>query len=749
LVYSLRDTTTGSGDVSYFQIDSATGVISLNPNQPLDYETKSNLAITVVATDPGGAMAEVSYSVTVTDVNEAPAWSNAQATASVAENQASAGTYTATDPEGGGLTYSITGGADQSLFTIDPATGALSFITAPDFEAPTDIGGNNVYDVMMTASDGTNSIQRTVAITVTDVNEALSWDNAETTAAVAENQANVGTFLANDPDGDALSFTLTGTDAALFNYNAVTGALSFKSNPTYNLGGDNRYELTLTVSDGEFDITKNLVIDVEPGAAYNSAMQKVYNYAQDVANPQPDFADFDILTTHANLMLETRYNTHATLNAAGFTDPSTDFDRFLTEVQNYVATQSQNLDSLYSGNVATPANISDADTFYATSMAGMFENNQLFNRDISRWDTGKVTDMSSMFRAAAAFNQDIGFWDVSKVTDMSSMFRAAAAFNQDIGGWDVSKVTDMSYMLSGTQFFNQDIGGWDVSKVTYMSYMFESAAAFNQDIGDWDVSKVTNMSYMFVSAEAFNQDIGDWDVSSVTSANNFLGGATSFSLENYDKLLVGWADVNTALGETGLQSGVAFGGAPVGYTNATAMIYMLETYNWGIRDGGYMGDAGTLGSNNSETLNHSAATTSQTLHGIGGHDTLVGGAAADHLYGGAGNDRLAGNGGADTFHYLFTNAGNDTITDFNPTEDKIDISVLLDGFGVGGYGTTLADFVTVTRNDVSKTVTLTIDANGANATAVPAVTITLENLADYTAYDTLQELMDANALIYN
>ena len=41
----------------------------------------------------------------------------------------------ATDPDvGQTLSYSIIGGADASKFTIDPTTGALSFITAPDFE---------------------------------------------------------------------------------------------------------------------------------------------------------------------------------------------------------------------------------------------------------------------------------------------------------------------------------------------------------------------------------------------------------------------------------------------------------------------------------------------------------------------------------------------------------------------------------------------------------------------------------------
>ena len=63
------------------------------------------------------------------------------ASVSIAENTTAVTTVTATDPDvGQTLSYSISGGADESKFTIDPTTGALSFITAPDFEPPTDTG---------------------------------------------------------------------------------------------------------------------------------------------------------------------------------------------------------------------------------------------------------------------------------------------------------------------------------------------------------------------------------------------------------------------------------------------------------------------------------------------------------------------------------------------------------------------------------------------------------------------------------
>ena len=52
-----------------------------------------------------------------------------------------------------------------------PSTGVLAFVSAPDAESPTDAGGNNVYDVQVQVSDGTNTDVQDIAVTVTNVND--------------------------------------------------------------------------------------------------------------------------------------------------------------------------------------------------------------------------------------------------------------------------------------------------------------------------------------------------------------------------------------------------------------------------------------------------------------------------------------------------------------------------------------------------------------------------------------------------
>ncbi len=96
----------------------------------------------------------------------------ATAAINVAENSTAVTTVKASDPDTGAtLTYSIIDGGDAAFFAIKATTGALSFVVAPNFEAPHDAGGNNVYDVTVKVSDGTFTDRQAIAVTVTNVNE--------------------------------------------------------------------------------------------------------------------------------------------------------------------------------------------------------------------------------------------------------------------------------------------------------------------------------------------------------------------------------------------------------------------------------------------------------------------------------------------------------------------------------------------------------------------------------------------------
>ncbi|MBC6409973.1 MAG: VCBS repeat-containing protein, partial [Ekhidna sp.] len=106
--------------------------------------------------------------------DQAPVFSS-ESSASVPENTTAVLTVSA-DDDSETLTYSVSGGADRSLFSINRNSGALTFNTAPDFEAMSSDAGNNIYVVEVTASDGVNDVTQTITVTVDDVNEAPAFD---------------------------------------------------------------------------------------------------------------------------------------------------------------------------------------------------------------------------------------------------------------------------------------------------------------------------------------------------------------------------------------------------------------------------------------------------------------------------------------------------------------------------------------------------------------------------------------------
>ena len=87
---------------------------------------------------------------------------------SVDENTTDVTTVEATDPDGDAITYSLSG-ADANAFNVGPTSGVLAFVDAPDYELPTDSNTDNMYQVTVSASDGTESASLGLVISVADL----------------------------------------------------------------------------------------------------------------------------------------------------------------------------------------------------------------------------------------------------------------------------------------------------------------------------------------------------------------------------------------------------------------------------------------------------------------------------------------------------------------------------------------------------------------------------------------------------
>ena len=107
------------------------GQLKVKSDVSLDYETKASYSITLTATDSTNLSISKDLTITATNLNDnAPIFTSASSF-DLVESQNFVGTVTATDADGNSnLTYSISGGDDASLFSIDSSTGQLTLQSA-------------------------------------------------------------------------------------------------------------------------------------------------------------------------------------------------------------------------------------------------------------------------------------------------------------------------------------------------------------------------------------------------------------------------------------------------------------------------------------------------------------------------------------------------------------------------------------------------------------------------------------------
>ena len=235
---------------------------------PPDYErpadsNRDNVYEVSIQPSDGRNTGSYPVTVTVTDVNEPPEFRRGSTTSfTQPENRTSRlYTYSATDPEGGTITWSV-GGTDGRFFTIDER-GQFSFKedSPPDFDTPGDDGRDNIYNITIEARDPeSNTASLPVTVMVTEINEGpVIARQGNGPGSVPENHgANqvLATYTASDPERPSVRITrwsTAGTDGGDFVINAL-GELRFRNTPDYerpaDSNRDNVYEVTIRASDG-------------------------------------------------------------------------------------------------------------------------------------------------------------------------------------------------------------------------------------------------------------------------------------------------------------------------------------------------------------------------------------------------------------------------------------------------------------------------------------------------------------------
>ncbi len=190
----------------------------------------------------------------------------------------------ANDAPGDVLTYTFSGGANDSSYSIDPATGQIT--VGPRIALDREAIGGFTHTVNVTATDPAGGdTEQEVTITINDVNEDPVITDGDTKASVVENTAiatPVSTYTA-DPEvsgtacaDTACTWSLKGADAGDFNIGNQTGGtpgqLTFKEAPNFEMpadaNGDNVYMVTVVVTDagiegkGKLSAERDVVVTV-------------------------------------------------------------------------------------------------------------------------------------------------------------------------------------------------------------------------------------------------------------------------------------------------------------------------------------------------------------------------------------------------------------------------------------------------------------------------------------------------------
>ena len=618
----------------------ANGTLSLSANGAFVYMPNANFngtdTFTYLANDGTLDSNTATVTITVNPVNDNSPLFTSSANPSVPENTTAVTTVTATDADlpAQAVTFSITGGADQTKFSI-AAGGALTFVNpAPDFEIPTDSDTNNTYLVQVTANDGNGGTTvQNITVTVTDVDEIAPTTTISSTA--SSNPTNISPI----PVIVSFSEIVSGFFAA--DVVIGNGTLS-------NFAGSGT---TFT-----FDVTPkvqgSVTVDVPVNAAFDAAgngNRAAERFRHTFASVQNKIGDtlIEVVNGVATLTdIRTATNDGVTLSLVGsnvrFFDP-------------------KNVVVALTGTILVDDHTADIPLSSITGIAI----NTIGGSDTLVVDFAGGNPIPS---GGVAYNGGFGPKDSLILKNLRDTFLAAT--------YRPTTLNDGSFEL-------RNAGGSSILAFSHLGVVLMEGTAAAEMIFDLpngnDVASLSD----FVGAgnerfTASNLMSLDFTVAGITTLGiNGNGGADKLTITSLDPVFSGIVNLSGGEGNDTLDTSGAKITLPKVGTKPAVTLPINTILSGGAGNDKLTAGIGNdilLGDSGNDTLKGQAGNDrlfggidndsldggigNDTLLGESGNDSLVGGDGKDGLSGGAGNDRLDGGKGNDT---LLGDAGKDTL----------------------------------------------------------------------------------------
>ena len=228
---------------------------------------------------------DLTYGITISDDDTTPEFTSSNEHEADDRRLDTDYIASASDADGDTVLYSIIGGDDAAAFSLDDASGALLFAeeyfddfylgnsNVPLVEQPADANADNVYELLLQASDGTNNAELNLNVYL-EYNDNTLAPNISSSQSVSVNEGQIDIFytaVADNSENDELTWSVSGKDSAYLQISTVAssynGELSFidvmdYENPLDIDPKDNIYEINLSVSDGRFSDQQELNISL-------------------------------------------------------------------------------------------------------------------------------------------------------------------------------------------------------------------------------------------------------------------------------------------------------------------------------------------------------------------------------------------------------------------------------------------------------------------------------------------------------